>query len=53
MPSSLPDAASGSLGAAAPIIATLEEGRRQFLALVDHVRLDLHRYCARRQLTRR
>jgi DNA-directed RNA polymerase specialized sigma24 family protein len=32
---------------AAPIIATLEEGRRQFLALVDHVRPDLHRYCAR------
>jgi len=30
-----------------PIIATLEEGRRQFLALVDHVRPDLHRYCAR------
>ncbi len=30
-----------------PLIATLEEGRRQFLALVDHVRPDLHRYCAR------
>lgn len=29
------------------IIATLEEGRRQFLALVDHVRPELHRYCAR------
>jgi RNA polymerase sigma factor (sigma-70 family) len=37
---SLPDSA-------APIIATLEEGRRQFLALVDHVRPDLHRYCTR------
>ena len=41
-PSSPPDA-----GPAAPIIATLEEGRRQFLALVDHIRPDLHRYCSR------
>ena len=41
MPSS-PDSAGQP-----PIIATLEEGRRQFLALVDHVRPDLHRYCAR------
>ena len=30
-----------------PIIATLDEGRRQFLALVDDLRPDLHRYCAR------
>ena len=29
------------------LIATLEEGRRQFLALVDEVRPELHRYCAR------
>src|SRR4029450_3603894 len=29
------------------IISRLEEGRRQFLALVDDVRPDLHRYCAR------
>jgi RNA polymerase sigma factor (sigma-70 family) len=29
------------------IIATLEEGRRQFLALVDDIRPDLHRYCTR------
>jgi RNA polymerase sigma-70 factor (ECF subfamily) len=29
------------------IIATLEEGRRQFLALVDDIRPELHRYCAR------
>ena len=29
------------------IIATLEEGRRRFLALVADVRPDLHRYCAR------
>jgi RNA polymerase sigma factor (sigma-70 family) len=27
--------------------ATLEDSRRQFLAMVDHVRPDLHRYCAR------
>ena len=29
------------------IFSKLEEGRRQFLALVDEVRPDLHRYCAR------
>jgi RNA polymerase sigma-70 factor (ECF subfamily) len=29
------------------IIGVLEEGRRQFLALVDHVRPELHRYCTR------
>jgi DNA-directed RNA polymerase specialized sigma24 family protein len=29
------------------IVSKLEEGRRQFLALVDHVRPELHRYCAR------
>lgn len=29
------------------LIATLEDGRRQFLELVAHVRPDLHRYCAR------
>lgn len=32
---------------ASEIIATLEEGRRQFLALVDDIRPDLHRYCTR------
>jgi RNA polymerase sigma-70 factor (ECF subfamily) len=32
---------------AAGVISALEEGRRQFLALVDHVRPDLHRYCTR------
>ncbi|MGH8798073.1 MAG: sigma-70 family RNA polymerase sigma factor [Caldimonas sp.] len=31
----------------ASIIATLEDGRRRFLALVADVRPDLHRYCAR------
>jgi RNA polymerase sigma factor (sigma-70 family) len=36
-------------GRAAPddIIAVLEHGRRQFLALVAQVRPELHRYCAR------
>ena len=29
------------------IFSTLQEGRRQFLALVEDVRPDLHRYCAR------
>ena len=35
--------------AAAPgdLIGVLEQGRRQFLALVDHVRPELHRYCTR------
>jgi RNA polymerase sigma factor (sigma-70 family) len=33
--------------AAAALISTLEQGRRQFLALVDHVRPDLLRYCTR------
>jgi len=30
-----------------PLISELHEGRRQFLALVDDIRPDLHRYCAR------
>lgn len=30
-----------------PILAELQETRRRFLALVDEVRPDLHRYCAR------
>ena len=30
-----------------PLIATLDEGRRQFLALVGDLRPELHRYCAR------
>jgi RNA polymerase sigma-70 factor, ECF subfamily len=29
------------------LVAELQEGRRQFLALVDDIRPDLHRYCAR------
>ena len=40
------DAASGE-GDAAALIAALEAGRARFLALVDAVRPDLHRYCAR------
>jgi RNA polymerase sigma factor (sigma-70 family) len=30
-----------------PLFADLNEGRRRFLALVDDIRPDLHRYCAR------
>jgi len=33
--------------AASEIISTLEQARRQFLALVDHVRPELLRYCTR------
>jgi RNA polymerase sigma factor (sigma-70 family) len=40
------DPASGK-GDAAALIAALEAGRARFLALVDAVRPDLHRYCAR------
>ncbi len=29
------------------IIGLLEQGRREFLALVDHIRPELHRYCTR------
>ena len=29
------------------LIGLLEQGRLQFLALVEHVRPELHRYCAR------
>lgn len=47
MVSSKPDA--GESGGAKPgdIIDLLEQGRRQFLALVDHIRPELHRYCTR------
>ena len=30
-----------------PLVSTLYEGRTSFLALVAHIRPDLHRYCAR------
>src|SRR5204863_9543677 len=29
------------------LIGVLDEGRRRFLALVEHVRPELHRYCTR------
>jgi RNA polymerase sigma-70 factor (ECF subfamily) len=38
--------AGGEPGASS-VQAALEEGRRQFLALVAHIRPELHRYCAR------
>src|SRR5438445_324884 len=47
MGSSTHDDAGAERGAAHSIITTVDEGRKQFLALVDHVRPDLHRYCAR------
>jgi RNA polymerase sigma factor (sigma-70 family) len=39
----------GEPGGTAPddIIDLLEQGRRQFLSLVDHIRPELHRYCTR------
>ncbi|MBS0448867.1 MAG: RNA polymerase sigma factor [Proteobacteria bacterium] len=43
-------ASQGALPAPEPggdIVGLLEQGRRQFLALVDHVRPELHRYCTR------
>ena len=40
------DRAGGPEGSA-EIIGLLEQGRRQFLALVEHVRPELHRYCTR------
>jgi RNA polymerase sigma-70 factor (ECF subfamily) len=30
-----------------PLVSTLYEGKRRFLALVADIRPDLHRYCAR------
>jgi RNA polymerase sigma factor (sigma-70 family) len=40
---------AGEPGDAAPvdIIDLLEQGRREFLCLVDHIRPELHRYCTR------
>lgn len=40
---------SAELGASVPdgIIGLLEQGRREFLALVGHIRPELHRYCTR------
>ena len=39
--------ASGGPAPGDDIIGVLEQGRRQFLLLVDHVRPELHRYCTR------
>jgi RNA polymerase sigma factor (sigma-70 family) len=43
MDSSTPDASGADDG----LIGQLERGRRQYLALVEPVRAELHRYCAR------
>ena len=47
MASSTTETAGAAAAAPDPIIATLEQARRQFLALVDDIRPDLHRYCTR------
>src|ERR1019366_5990816 len=47
MGSSTPEAADPSAAVSSELIDTLERGRRQFLALVDHVRPELLRYCTR------
>jgi len=41
------DSSRSDPGAPADLIGVLEEGRAQFLALVAHLRPDLHRYCTR------
>jgi len=40
-------AEAASMTAQESIVSDLQEGRRRFLALVEDVRPDLHRYCAR------
>jgi RNA polymerase sigma-70 factor (ECF subfamily) len=47
MASSTSEAKDAEGAAPADLIGVLEQGRRQFLALVDHVRPELHRYCTR------
>jgi RNA polymerase sigma factor (sigma-70 family) len=47
MGSSTPDTRKPSDAVSSDLIGTLERGRRQFLALVDHVRPELLRYCTR------
>ena len=49
MASSASETGAGRVDGAAEasILGTLEEARRQFLALVDDVRPELHRYCTR------
>ena len=47
MGSSTSEAGEPESAAPGDLIGVLEQGRRQFLALVDHVRPELHRYCTR------
>lgn len=47
MDSSASEAGRADGAVEASILGTLEEARRQFLALVDDVRPELHRYCTR------
>ena len=47
MDSSATEAAAATRRGPSEIIGVLEQGRRQFLALVSHVRPELLRYCAR------
>ena len=47
MASSPPETGPAAAGPPADLIGVLEQGRRQFLALVEHVRPELHRYCTR------
>ena len=47
MDSSTPETGGPDEAPAGDLIGVLEQGRRQFLALVDHVRPELHRYCTR------
>jgi RNA polymerase sigma factor (sigma-70 family) len=47
MASSAPEPNGGTDVASDDIISVLEQGRSRFLALVDHLRPELHRYCTR------
>ncbi len=47
MASSTTDAPDAGDAAPGALIGLLEQGRKQFLALVDHIRPELHRYCTR------
>lgn len=47
MATSTSDAHEPDGAAPAELIDLLEQGRKQFLALVDHIRPELHRYCTR------
>jgi RNA polymerase sigma factor (sigma-70 family) len=47
MASSANESSPAGDAASSELIGTLEHGRKQFLQLVDHVRPELHRYCAR------